>query len=148
MNKISTGAAIAMLSSPGLAAALMADSNLELRIYAGAVPASADAATGSATMLVAIKTGGATGLNLQMTGAVLSKPSADPWQGSVVASGRATFYRLVKGGDANDLSVTVPRIQGSVAQVGADVNLASVDLITSAPQDLKDYVLSIVEAAA
>ena len=147
MNKISTGAAIAMLSSPGLAAALMADGNLELRIYAGAVPASADAATGSATMLVAIKTGGATGLDLQMAGAVLSKPSADTWLGSVVASGRATFYRF-KGGDANDLSATAPRIQGSVAQVGGDVNLASVDLVTSAPQDLKDYVLSIVEAAA
>ncbi|PIG07850.1 hypothetical protein [Comamonas sp. 26] len=95
MNKISTGAAIAMLSSPGLAAALMADGNLELRIFAGAVPASADAATGSATMLVAIKTGGSAGLSLQMSGAVLSKPSADTWLGSVVAAGRATFYRLM-----------------------------------------------------
>lgn len=148
MNKISTGAAMAMLSSPGLAAALMADANCELRIFAGPVPETADAAIGSATLLVAIKTGGATGLNLQMTGAVLSKPGADTWQGSVVASGRATFYRLVKGGDANDLSATAARIQGSVAQVGGDLNLASVDLVASAPQDLKDYVLSIVEAAA
>lgn len=147
MNKISTAAAIAMLSSPGLASALTGSGDCELRIYSGAVPASADAGVGSATLLVALKTGGTTGLNLEMVGAVLSKPAMDTWQGTVAATGQATFYRLVKGGDLDDTNTTAVRIQGSVAQVGADVNLASINLVTSAPQDLKDYVINIVESA-
>lgn len=145
--KISTGGVVAMLDTPGLASALEASGGCELRIYAGAVPASADAAIGSATVLCKIKKDGTTPLNLEISGGVLAKPVADTWSATVLTSGVASFFRLVRISDDDALSTSAVRIQGSVAQVGGDVNLMNASLVASTPQDIKEFIIGIAEAA-
>lgn len=112
----------------------------EIRIYAGAEPATADDAIGSATLLVVIKNGGA-GINFDSAAAagVLEKAPAEIWGGTNVAGGTAAFYRHVLSADTGALSTTAVRIQGNVAVAGADLNLTSISLTAGAPQTVDFY---------
>lgn len=110
----------------------------EIRIYAGPVPASADAATTGATLLVTIRKDGADplGFEVSATDGVLLKAAAEAWEGTVDASGTASFYRLVLTADADDLSTTAPRQQGTVGVGGADLVVTSTALTASANQPI------------
>lgn len=120
-----------------------------LRIYAGPVPASADDAIGSATLLCTVSNNSsATGLTFDSTavGGVLSKTPAEVWSGNNVAAGTASFYRLETSGDDQDASTTLPRVQGTVGLLGADLNLSSVDLANGAPQAIDYFTMALPSA--
>lgn len=117
----------------------------EIRIYAGAVPAAADDAIGSATLLTTI-TNNSTGTGITFDAAaangVLVKAPAEVWSGVNVASGTATFYRFVTQADDGSLSTTLPRVQGDIGVAGAALNLSSTTLTSGATQTVDYYSLA------
>jgi hypothetical protein len=117
-----------------------------LKLYAGTVPADADAALGSATLLATLTLGGddTTGLTFDATATdgTISKPSAATWQDpSPAASGTATFYRWEKTGDTGAATTTEIRNQGSVGTTGADLNVNSTSISTGTPFELNSYTI-------
>lgn len=117
-----------------------------IKIYAGTVPATADDAIGSATLLTTISNDStATGLTMaaEAIDGVLFKEDTETWSGVNVAGGSATFYRHVAAGDTGALSATQARIQGTIAVAGADMNLTSTTLSNGATQTIDYYTLNL-----
>ena len=117
-----------------------------VRIYAGTIPATADASIGSATLLCTLsESGTGTGLTLAAAAVdgVIFKEPTETWSGTNVAGGVATFYRHVAVGDTGASSTTQARIQGNVAAAGSDMNLtAGTTLTNGAPLTLNSYYIS------
>lgn len=147
MFKLSTGLRNGLLTTSSLKGLL--DTG-KIKIYAGTVPASANDALGSATLLCTISNNGtATGLTLASAAAdgVLTKTLAEVWSGTNAAGGTATFFRWEMTGDDGSASTTAIRLQGTVGVAGADMNLSSVSLTSGAPQTL-DYFTVAMPASA
>lgn len=141
--KLSTGLRNAMLGSSDLASAL--DSGF-IKIYAGTAPTSADdAITESHTLLCTISvSGNGTGVTMDPpVSGVIGKNTGEVWSGTNVASGTASFYRHVGDDDTAASSTTEPRIQGSVALAGGDMNMTSVALSSGAVQTLDYYTVAL-----
>lgn len=117
-----------------------------LKIYSGSEPASADAALGSAVLLCTISvSGGGTGLTFEAAAAsgVLAKAVAETWQGSIVVSGTASFFRFVTPSDTGVLSTSQKRVQGSIATVAGDLNLSNVVLTNPAVQTINHFNVAL-----
>lgn len=143
MAKFSTGLRNTMLASGSFKGALDAGF---LDIYAGAAPATADAAVGGATKLCRVSVGSSgTGLTFASTatGGVLSKASAEVWSGVNLASGTATWFRFVAAADDGTESTTAPRIQGSVAAAGADLNMGNTSLVSGQTQPVDSFAVAL-----
>lgn len=107
----------------------------EIRIYAGTVPATADASIGGATLLCTIDAGIDGGIDFasSVTSAgVIDGDSGQTLSGTNVETGTATFFRHVMSSDDGTASATALRLQGDVGLIGADMNLSSVDLVSGA----------------
>lgn len=117
-----------------------------INIYAGAEPATADAALGGATLLCAVTVNSTgTGINFDTTasGGVLQKAPGEVWSGVNAATGVASFYRHVAAGDAGDASTTAARLQGTIGIAGADLNLSSTSLTSGATQTIDYYSVAL-----
>jgi hypothetical protein len=144
--KTSTGLRNALLGTGSLKATLNLGS---MKIYAGSLPADADQAIGAATLLCTVTNNAtATGLTFDAAAAngVITKAPAEIWRGVNAATGVATFYRYVAPGDDGTLSTTQPRVQGSIATAGGDLNLSSTSLTATASQTVDYYSLSLPTA--
>lgn len=145
--KASTGLRDKLLVTGSLKGVLETGDNMKLRIYTGAVPAKAsDALAAGNTLLVELSDDAtAAGLIFDTvpSNGVLSKDAAQIWRGVNVASGTATFFRLVADGDDGSLSTTQPRIQGTVGVAGEDLNLSDVELVVDADQKLTYFVVNL-----
>lgn len=139
---------MAIKSSTGLRDGALGDSSIKglldlgfIDIYAGAVPGSADNDVTGHTKLCRISLNAtATGLTMgPPSGGIMSKVPADVWKGTNLATGTASFYRHVGPSDTGVLSATQPRLQGTVGVAGADLNLASVALVSGAEQPIDYY---------
>lgn len=106
----------------------------KLRIYAGSVPASADAALGGATLLAeltlnatafAAASGGVLTAN-----AITSDASAD-------ATGTAAFFRIY------DSAGTTSLAQGAVATSGAELNLNTTSIVAGAAVAVSSLTITI-----
>lgn len=130
MAKFSTGLRTGMLGSTGFMEAMNGGF---LKIYGGTVPADADAALGSATLLCTVSVN-STGTGLSFAtpaGGSISKAS-EIWSGVNVATGTATFFRFVADGDNGASSTTAPRVQGTVSATGSgDMLLQSTAFVSS-----------------
>ena len=113
-----------------------------LKIYSGTAPASPDdAVPGGATLLCTVSvSGGATGVTLEAsaTAGQLLKAAGESWEGVNAATGTATWFRLAPTADAADASTSALRVQGTVAQSGADLNITNTSLTSGATQTV-DY---------
>ena len=137
--KISTGLAKAMLDTGSFRSNL---TGMKLKIYSGTEPVTADAALGSAVLLVTISdAGGAGALTFEAAAVanVLEKTAAQTWSGTNVASGTASFCRLELASDTGAASSTEIRVQGDVGIAGKFLNLSSVSLTAAAVQ-VVDYL--------
>lgn len=118
-----------------------------LDIYSGPEHATADAAINADTQkhLVRIfSDGNSTGINLAATAADgFVEKAAEAWTGTVLEDGKATFFRLVSAADAGELSITLPRLQGSIARAGGDLNLSDVDLVSGDPQAVNYFTIAL-----
>lgn len=116
-----------------------------LDLYAGPVPAAADDAPTGATKLCRVTLNStATGLSWSAAAAagVLAK-AAEIWSGVNLATGVATFYRLVAAGDTAASSTTEKRVQGSIGLAGADMNLTNTSLTSGLTQTIDFFVVSL-----
>lgn len=118
-----------------------------IKIYDGPVPASADAALDAANHLLDTisNNGGGTGLTFASaaSGGAITKTLAETWSGVAIASGTATFYRLVTPTDTGALSTTEARLQGSVGTSGADLNMTTVSLNSSTSYAVDAYSVAL-----
>lgn len=143
--KYSTGLRNGMLVTGSLKSLLETEACV-MRLYGGAVPATADAALGAATPLSEVSND-ATGDGLEFDAAaaagVLSKNPSQIWRGVNSDSGVATFFRIEEPDDDGTLSTTRRRIQGTIGTAGADLNLSSVNLVASASQAVNFFSVSL-----
>ena len=147
--KMSTGLRNEMLSGSSFKNTF--DAGSEIRIYGGAIPSSADSSIGAATLLCVVKNG-SSGITFDTAAinGILQKNPSETWQGTVLAAAgagtNATFYRHVLTADDDTASATAPRYQGTVAVVGADMNLTSTLLVSGAVQGLDYHAVTIASA--
>jgi hypothetical protein len=142
MAKFSTGLRNKLLDTNSLDAIMAAGF---IKIYSGAAPADADAAlTGTLITTISIASSG-TGINFAAAAAagVISKASAETWSGINGASATASHFRHVAPGDTGALSTTEPRIQGTCALAGGDLNLTSLSLVASNTQVIDFYNVAL-----
>lgn len=115
-----------------------------LRIYAGAVPATADEATGSAPIAEVSEGGSDLTFLTPAVGGVLSK-SANVWQDPSAAGGVGTFFRLEDVGDdqSDDSGFIYPRLQGTFGVGGTDMVVGNATITASAvfPVDYATFAL-------
>ena len=142
--KTSTGLRNAMLASAPFRVAM----NLgNMKIYAGVAPGDADAAIPVGTVLLCTITNNATGTGLTFeadaSAGVIVKTASEIWKGVNLATGAAAFYRLVGASDNAASSTTQPRVQGTVATAGADLNLSSVSLTAGANQTIDFFSMAL-----
>lgn len=137
--RASTGLKNAMLGETGLKAAL-ADG--VIRIYSGSQPTNADQAV-NGTLLVEITVdGGAFSHGSPTNGlewddpasGTISKPSADTWTGTGVATGVAGWARFCANPtDDGTASTTLSRLDMSVGKGTGDLQLSNVNIEIGAP---------------
>ena len=143
--KTSTGLRNAMLATGSAKAALDGG---RINIYAGAAPATADDAVGGATLLCAItlnSTGTGILFDTAAVNGVLAKKPSETWSGAIAATGTAAWYRHVAAADDGTLSTTAPRLQGTVALIGADLNIDP-NFISGQTKVIEHYVLALPTA--
>lgn len=142
--KRSTGLRNYMLATGSLKGAL--DGKV-IKIYNGAEPVTADAALAGNTLLctITVDGDGATGLTLAAaaTGGQITKNTSEVWEGDIVASGTASFFRMETLADAGGSSTSAVRLQGSVANVGADLNFTDTAFTTGDSRRINYFVASI-----
>lgn len=146
--KLSTGMRNHLLSGGSFKGAL--DGGL-IMIYSGTPPSGADDANAGNTLLCTVSIGGAgTGINFEAAAVagVLSKASAETWQGTNAATGTASFFRWAEsGGSPASASTTEKRIQGTIGVAGADLNLSSVSLASGAVQTVDFFNVTLPASA-
>ena len=136
-------------SSTGLRVAMLAATKSvldggEIRIYGGIRPAAADDSLGAAVLLCTVRLNGTGGIAFDdSTTGILVKPTGAAWTGDNVASGTATFFRVVQPADTGAASTSAPRIQGAVGVVAADLNLDTVALISGLPTPVTSFNIGI-----
>lgn len=140
--KTSTGLRNHMMDTGSFKAAMDAT---EMRIYAGAVPANADADCTTAILLCKIYKDGnsATPLHWEAVAAdgTLAKLATEVWSGTVSSGGTAAFFRFVAAADDDTLSTTNKRVQGEIGVVAADLNLSSTALAGGATQLIDSFTM-------
>jgi hypothetical protein len=115
-------------------------------IYTGPQPASADsAASGTLLGTVTLSSGAFTpgsptnGLTFAAaSNGVVSKSGT--WSFNGIAAGTAGWFRLrANAADNGLLSTTLPRLDGSVAVSGADMNLSNIAIAVAAPNTIDSF---------
>ena len=115
-------------------------------IYSGSQPVSADAAvTGTLLGTVTLNSGAFTS-GVATNGLTFAAAAAGAvaksgvWSFNGVAAGTAGWFRLRgNAADNNALSTTLPRLDGSVATSGADLNLSNITIAVGAPNTIDTF---------
>ena len=111
------------------------------------VPATADAGTGTATLLATISVGGVVGAGVTFdttaTSGVLAKAPAEKWKGTLVASGYFSFCRIMAADDTDAESTTAVRAQLTVGVLGKEVIVSSANKTTNDEQRLDQFYVGI-----
>lgn len=139
--KVSTGLRDGMLVT-GSARSLV--NGKVVKIFGGTVPATADAALGSATLLCTVSVDGdGTGITFEATlvDGALVKTASETWEGVNAATGTATFWRIETAADDGTLSTSAVRVQGTFG--GSSGLLSNPSLTAAAPQTIDNAVLAL-----
>ena len=147
--RLSTGLRNALIGTGGGLAAVFANGTIE--IYSGSQPASADAAPTGTLLGTVSKDAGAftpgsatNGLTWAAAANGAVTKSTDNWQFTGLAAGTAGWFRL-KGNaaDAGALSTTLPRLDGSVANSGGDMNLSNTSIAIGSPNTVDVFSVTM-----
>ena len=117
-----------------------------IKIYAGTVQATADAALDGTNVLLCTVSNASTATGITLDPAAngsIPKAAAETWSGVNAATGTATFYRHIAPADDGTLSTTQARIQGAIATSGAELNLTSTTLTSGATQTVDFYSIAL-----
>lgn len=141
--RLSTQLRTNLAGSTGFAATF-ADGVID--IYSGTQPVTADsAATGTLLGTVTLASGAFTpgvatnGLTFAAaSGGAVSKSGV--WSFNGVAAGTAGWFRLRgNAADAGAISTVLPRLDGSIAVSGADMNLSNISIAVGAPTTIDSF---------
>ena len=120
-----------------------------IEIRTGSQPASADAAaTGTLLGTVTLSSGEftpGTATNGLTFGAAASGAVSKTgvWSFAGIAAGTAGWFRLKANALDNDtLSTALPRVDGSIATSGADMNLSNISVAIGAPSTIDSFTLT------
>lgn len=147
--QLSTGLRNGMLNSTGFTEAF---NDGIIYIYSGPQPANADAATQGTLLLRITVNNGAWSAGSPTNGlgfdapasGVISKAAAEVWRGLGVTDGTAGWFRLCgNAADAGSSSTTLPRLDGTVAISGGDMNLSSITIVTNAPTTIDTFQFTL-----
>lgn len=147
--QLSTGLRNGMLNSTGFTEAF---NDGTIYIYSGPQPATADAAVQGTLLLQITVNNGAwaagsptNGLGFDAPAAgVISKAAAEVWRGLGITGGTAGWFRLVgNAADAGGSSTSLPRLDGTVAISGGDMNLSSITIVASAPTTIDTFQFTL-----
>jgi len=149
--ELSTGLRNGMLNATGMKEAF---ANGVLYLYSGPQPANADAAvTGTLLGIVSKNAGafsfgvGTNGLNLAAPAAGVVAKDADNWQTIGIANGTIGWFRLMGNPvDSLGVSTALPRMDGSVAISGADMNFANIAMVIGAPLTIDTFAYTFPAA--
>lgn len=145
--RLSTGLRTALAGSAGFATTF---ANGVIEVYTGTQPTTADSpVTGTLLGTVTLNSGAFTpgvstnGLTFAAAAAGAVAKSG-VWSFNGIAVGTAGWFRL-KGNavDAGALSTALPRLDGSVAVSGADLNLSNIAIVVSAPNTIDTFTFTI-----
>ena len=145
--KFSTGLRTALVGTGGGLSTIFANGIIE--IYSGAQPANADAAvTGTLLGRVTLASGAFTpgtatnGLTwAAAANGVASKTGV--WSFNGIADGTAGWFRFKgNGADAGALSTTLPRMDGSIASSGGDLQIANISIATGSPNTVDAFTVT------
>lgn len=141
--KLSTALRTNLAGSTGFAATF---ANGIIEVRTGTQPATADAAaTGTLLGTITLNSGAFTpgtstnGLTFASASAgAVSKSGV--WSFNGIAAGTAGYFRLKGNALDNDaLSTTLPRLDGSIATSGADLNLSNVSISIGSPSTVDSF---------
>lgn len=147
--RLSTGLRNALIGTGGGLASVFANGIIE--IYSGAQPANADAAPTGTLLGTVTKDAGAftpgvatNGLTWAAAANGAVTKSTDNWQFTGVAAGTAGWFRL-KGNavDAGGVSTTAPRLDGSIANSGGDMNLSNTSIAIGSPNTVDVFSVTM-----
>jgi hypothetical protein len=147
--KLSTGLRNGMLNATGFTTAF---NDGIIYIYSGPQPTDADQATQGTLLLRITQNNGAWSAGSATNGlgfdapasGVISKAAAETWRGLGVTDGTAGWFRLCGNpADAGGSSTTLPRMDGTVAVSGGDMNVASISIVTNAPTTLDTFTFTL-----
>lgn len=147
--RLSTFARTGMLGSTGFKA-LFDGGVIEIR--SGPQPASADAAaTGTLLALVTVGAGAFTpgslinGLTFESpVGAVIQKTTGQPWEWVGITDGIAGWFRLRgNAADSGGDSTTLARLDGSIANSGADMNVVDVSIAAGVGDSISQFIYTL-----
>lgn len=141
--RLSTQLRTNLAGSTGFAATF---ANGVIDIYSGTQPVTADAAvTGTLLGTVTLNSGAFTpgsptnGLTFAAaSGGAVSKSGV--WSFNGIAAGTAGWFRLRgNAADAGAISTVLPRLDGSIAVSGADMNLSNISIAIGAPTTIDSF---------
>ncbi len=142
--RLSTGARTALAGTTGFGT-LFANGVIE--VYTGTQPATGDAAVtgtllGTVTLASGAFTPGSPTNGLTFAAAAAGAVSkSGTWSFNGIAAGTAGWFRFKANAvDAGALSTALPRMDGSVAVSGADLNLSNIAIAIGAPNTIDTFV--------
>lgn len=147
--QLSTGLRNGMLNSTGFTEAF---NDGIIYIYSGPQPTDADQAVQGTLLLRVTVNNGAWAAGSPTNGlgfdppasGVITKAAAEVWRGLGIADGTAGWFRLCgNAADAGASSTTLPRLDGTVAVSGGDMNLASIAIVTNAPTTIDTFSFTL-----
>lgn len=127
--------------------------NGTIEIYSGSQPASANDATTGATLLgrvtlnAAAWTEGAATNGLEFDAAAarqLNKAALETWQFVGLANGTAGWFRFrgnAADAGAADSTFSLPRIDGRIAVIGAEMNLSNLNVVIGAVTSVNSFAI-------
>lgn len=148
--QLSTGLRNGMLNSTGFTEAF---NDGIIYIYSGPQPANADAAVqGTELLKITVNNGAFTpgsptnglGWEAAANGAI-AKATSEVWRGlGINGGGTAGWFRLCgNAADAGGSSTTLPRLDGTVAVSGGDLNLSSITIVNGAPTTIDTFTFTL-----
>jgi hypothetical protein len=149
--RLSTGLRNTMLKAAGTSAVdTMVNGIIELRT--GTQPATADdAETGTLLVRITLNSGAYTdlatnGIEMQASGTALNKKTGETWSGVAIADGVAGWFRMYSTSYTQGSSTTAARIDGAVAQSGAQMNLPSTNITTGGTTTIDSVTINFPTA--
>lgn len=126
--------------------------HIQLRLYFGTVPATADAAPPQAATVIIDRAGSGLHFAASATGGVLSMTSTETasWTGTSNngSTQTLTFYRLTSStneAETSDVGTnTQPRVQGTIGVGGSDMNVGSASIASGATFTVNTFTQAIV----
>ena len=132
----STGLRTGLCGTTGFKGTGMLDAFF-IDLYTGSQPVDSDQAPSGTLLATISESAGVNPLTLGTpANGQVGKAPAEVWRGLGVAAGNAGWFRIRRAGDANGVSTTAVRADGSVATIGGDLKLGQTLVAIGAPVDI------------